>query len=236
MLGIKNLQENSPVGSLWRQFSLDPAHLHKWRRWMVRDNLLLRHRHTHRPARAELSLGLDAGILFLRSGPLCRTTQRDDNGARCGGSLRCLWSRRCPSIAVNVTFIRTSALSFIVLVLKTQGATLFSFFLLEKMLSRFMSGSIRNLEREYSCTVRLLDDTEYTCTIQVSHLSTAVPFTQQSRDCVWPAGRLFGQEGRDIPQCWRGEDPESNSWKSKTNWKSNLSFQMHFCHPDNSDE
>ncbi|KAA8590119.1 hypothetical protein FQN60_014053 [Etheostoma spectabile] len=40
------------------------------------------------------------------------------------------------------------------------------------MLSRFMSGSIRNLEREYSCTVRLLDDTEYTCTIQVSHLST----------------------------------------------------------------
>ncbi|XP_041853174.1 FERM domain-containing protein 5 isoform X4 [Melanotaenia boesemani] len=35
-----------------------------------------------------------------------------------------------------------------------------------KMLSRFMSGSIRNLEREYNCTVRLLDDTEYTCTIQ----------------------------------------------------------------------
>ncbi|KAL4005814.1 hypothetical protein ACER0C_005527 [Sarotherodon galilaeus] len=34
------------------------------------------------------------------------------------------------------------------------------------MLSRFMSGSVRNLEREYSCTVRLLDDTEYTCTIQ----------------------------------------------------------------------
>lgn len=43
------------------------------------------------------------------------------------------------------------------------------------MLSRFMSGSIRNLEREYSCTVRLLDDTEYTCTIQVSHLSTVYP-------------------------------------------------------------
>ncbi|CAL9697240.1 unnamed protein product [Knipowitschia caucasica] len=34
------------------------------------------------------------------------------------------------------------------------------------MLSRFKSGSIKNLEREYSCTVRLLDDTEYTCTIQ----------------------------------------------------------------------
>ncbi|XP_077452662.1 FERM domain-containing protein 5-like isoform X3 [Stigmatopora argus] len=34
------------------------------------------------------------------------------------------------------------------------------------MLSRFVSGSVRNLEREYSCTVRLLDDSEYTCTIQ----------------------------------------------------------------------
>ncbi|XP_048828445.1 FERM domain-containing protein 5 isoform X1 [Brienomyrus brachyistius] len=34
------------------------------------------------------------------------------------------------------------------------------------MLSRLMSGSIRNLERECNCTVRLLDDTEYTCTIQ----------------------------------------------------------------------
>ncbi|XP_077050558.1 FERM domain-containing protein 5 isoform X2 [Siphateles boraxobius] len=34
------------------------------------------------------------------------------------------------------------------------------------MLSRLMSGSVRNLEREYMCTVRLLDDTEYTCTIQ----------------------------------------------------------------------
>lgn len=30
-----------------------------------------------------------------------------------------------------------------------------------------MSGSSRNLEREYNCTVRLLDDSEYTCTIQV---------------------------------------------------------------------
>ncbi|XP_061781219.1 FERM domain-containing protein 5 isoform X2 [Nerophis lumbriciformis] len=34
------------------------------------------------------------------------------------------------------------------------------------MLSRLVSGSIRNLEREYSCTVRLLDDSEYTCTVQ----------------------------------------------------------------------
>ncbi|XP_075752901.1 FERM domain-containing protein 5 isoform X2 [Pelodiscus sinensis] len=34
------------------------------------------------------------------------------------------------------------------------------------MLSRWMSGSSRSLEREHSCTVRLLDDSEYTCTIQ----------------------------------------------------------------------
>ncbi|XP_058606615.1 FERM domain-containing protein 5 isoform X2 [Onychostoma macrolepis] len=34
------------------------------------------------------------------------------------------------------------------------------------MLSRLMSGSVRNLEREFMCTVRLLDDTEYTCSIQ----------------------------------------------------------------------
>ncbi|KAL6035792.1 hypothetical protein STEG23_005189 [Scotinomys teguina] len=40
------------------------------------------------------------------------------------------------------------------------------------MLSRLMSGSSRSLEREYSCTVRLLDDSEYTCTIQVSGKAT----------------------------------------------------------------
>ncbi|XP_037766050.1 FERM domain-containing protein 5 isoform X2 [Chelonia mydas] len=34
------------------------------------------------------------------------------------------------------------------------------------MLSRWMSGSSRSLEREYGCTVRLLDDSEYTCTLQ----------------------------------------------------------------------
>ncbi|KAM6119153.1 FERM domain-containing protein 5 isoform 1-T1 [Pterocles gutturalis] len=34
------------------------------------------------------------------------------------------------------------------------------------MLSRWMSGSSRTLDREYNCTVRLLDDSEYTCTIQ----------------------------------------------------------------------
>lgn len=59
-----------------------------------------------------------------------------------------------------------------------------------KMLSRLMSGSSRSLEREYSCTVRLLDDSEYTCTIQVS----AAPL--RSRDPLvprvwptWPARR-----------------------------------------------
>ncbi|KAK5873735.1 hypothetical protein PBY51_018747 [Eleginops maclovinus] len=39
---------------------------------------------------------------------------------------------------------------------------------IEKMLSRLMSSSIRSLDRECNCTVRLLDDSEYTCTIQVS--------------------------------------------------------------------
>lgn len=43
------------------------------------------------------------------------------------------------------------------------------------MLSRLMSGSSRSLEREYSCTVRLLDDSEYTCTIQVSAAPPACP-------------------------------------------------------------
>lgn len=69
-----------------------------------------------------------------------------------------------------------------------------------------MSGSIRNLEREYSCTVRLLDDTEYTCTIQVSHLSTAVPLSPaEPRSCLtrWLVC-LDGREGgARIPRCWR---------------------------------
>ncbi|XP_017334112.1 FERM domain-containing protein 5 [Ictalurus punctatus] len=34
------------------------------------------------------------------------------------------------------------------------------------MLSRVLSGSVRSLDREFNCTVRLLDDTEYTCTVQ----------------------------------------------------------------------
>ncbi|TSL68230.1 FERM domain-containing protein 5 [Bagarius yarrelli] len=34
------------------------------------------------------------------------------------------------------------------------------------MLSRVLSGSLRSLDREFNCTVRLLDDTEYTCTVQ----------------------------------------------------------------------
>lgn len=43
----------------------------------------------------------------------------------------------------------------------------------EKMLSRLMSSSIRSLDRECNCTVRLLDDSEYTCTIQVSAAAAA---------------------------------------------------------------
>lgn len=39
---------------------------------------------------------------------------------------------------------------------------------LANMLSRLMSGSDRSLDREFNCTVRLLDDSEYTCTVQVS--------------------------------------------------------------------
>ncbi|AWP01828.1 putative early nodulin-75-like [Scophthalmus maximus] len=45
------------------------------------------------------------------------------------------------------------------------------------MLSRLMSSSIRSLDRECDCTVRLLDDSEYTCTIQVSVVS---PWTSMS--------------------------------------------------------
>lgn len=50
------------------------------------------------------------------------------------------------------------------------------------MLSRLMSGSSRSLEREYSCTVRLLDDSEYTCTIQVS----AAPRRPARRSPLFP--------------------------------------------------
>lgn len=75
------------------------------------------------------------------------------------------------------------------------------------MLSRFMSGSIRNLEQEYSCTVRLLDDTEYTCTIQVSHLSILT--TGSISDCVRP-GRLRRLESTNTSHSRRGQiiDPE----------------------------
>ena len=51
------------------------------------------------------------------------------------------------------------------------------------MLSRLMSGSIRNLEREYNCTVRLLDDSEYTCTIQVSY--TNINLTYFDALCIF---------------------------------------------------
>ncbi|KAL1256723.1 hypothetical protein QQF64_012268 [Cirrhinus molitorella] len=60
----------------------------------------------------------------------------------------------------------------------------------EKMLSRLMSGSVRNLEREFMCTVRLLDDTEYTCTIQVSFTSgTCAAEKQPSADLLLQAPR-----------------------------------------------
>ncbi|KAM5235880.1 FERM domain-containing protein 5 isoform 2-T2 [Ctenodactylus gundi] len=64
------------------------------------------------------------------------------------------------------------------------------------MLSRLMSGSSRSLEREYSCTVRLLDDSEYTCTIQhwleftksvVKQLRSQPPFTMCFRVKFYPA-------------------------------------------------
>lgn len=56
------------------------------------------------------------------------------------------------------------------------------------MLSRLMSGSSRSLEREYSCTVRLLDDSEYTCTIQVSRArSRRVPSPRLPRCDPGPA-------------------------------------------------
>ncbi|KAM3869865.1 FERM domain-containing protein 5 isoform 2-T2 [Diretmus argenteus] len=63
------------------------------------------------------------------------------------------------------------------------------------MLSRIMSGSIRNLEREYDCTVRLLDDTEYTCTIQhwleftksiAKQMKSQPPFTMCLRVKFYP--------------------------------------------------
>uniref|UniRef100_A0ACB8E4X4 Uncharacterized protein n=1 Tax=Sphaerodactylus townsendi TaxID=933632 RepID=A0ACB8E4X4_9SAUR len=59
------------------------------------------------------------------------------------------------------------------------------------MLSRLMSGSSRSLERECSCTVRLLDDTEYSCTIQRG-ASTAWLCLQLQRR-TGPAGQLTGR-------------------------------------------
>lgn len=59
------------------------------------------------------------------------------------------------------------------------------------MLSRLMSSSVRSLDRECNCTVRLLDDSEYTCTIQVSHLvtrSTTRAPTASSRNVSVAAG------------------------------------------------
>lgn len=68
------------------------------------------------------------------------------------------------------------------------------------MLSRLMSGSSRSLEREYSCTVRLLDDSEYTCTIQVS----AAP--ARPRDLVLSKSPESGQLGR------------RSGWREREGW------------------
>lgn len=98
---------------------------------MVRDNPPCSVTDAHRPARAELSLALDAGILTFGSphtGPAGGQLNGTNDGACCGGSIRCFWSSKGPAIAVNVTFTWTWPLSFIVPVLKTQGgATLFLF-------------------------------------------------------------------------------------------------------------
>lgn len=67
------------------------------------------------------------------------------------------------------------------------------------MLSRLMSGSSRSLEREYSCTVRLLDDSEYTCTIQVSAASPARR----------PARPLAGSRSPDSAKLAGGRRPGS---------------------------
>ncbi|XP_078138958.1 FERM domain-containing protein 5 isoform X2 [Centroberyx gerrardi] len=63
------------------------------------------------------------------------------------------------------------------------------------MLSRLMSGSIRSLDRECDCTVRLLDDSEYTCTIQhwleftksiAKQMKSQPPFTMCLRVKFYP--------------------------------------------------
>lgn len=72
----------------------------------------------------------------------------------------------------------------------------------EKMLSRLMSGSIRNLERECNCTVRLLDDTEYTCTIQVSRCARTY---QAASVCIWCNKYILLKNGGIV--CWLCADP-----------------------------
>lgn len=63
-----------------------------------------------------------------------------------------------------------------------------------------MSGSSRSLEREYSCTVRLLDDSEYTCTIQVSAALPCPrnPFVPR----LWPTWPAAAARGRRRPRCF----------------------------------
>lgn len=122
-IGHKSAEKtpHTPVGSLWRQFSLGPARLLKWQRWMVRDNPRLRHRHT---------TGLSCLWIWMRASldscslarPHRTKTYRDNNGAPLGGWIRGCWSFRGPGIVVNVTFTYTLVLSFIVLVLQTQSS------------------------------------------------------------------------------------------------------------------
>lgn len=147
----------SPVGSLWRQFSLGPARWLKWQRWMVRDNPRLHIRLTTEPKLLWIWMRASLDSAFI-TGPIARQlhgTMVVASAAECVAAGRpgdrgvwSVWARWC--------WVYCSG--------PVDAEQRFS----EKMLSRIMSGSIRNLEREYSCTVRLLDDTEYTCTIQVS--------------------------------------------------------------------
>lgn len=58
-----------------------------------------------------------------------------------------------------------------------------------------MSGSSRNLEREYNCTVRLLDDSEYTCTIQVGSRGRGAGTAGEGRAGI--AALLRGAEPAD---------------------------------------
>ncbi|XP_032405569.1 FERM domain-containing protein 5 [Xiphophorus hellerii] len=115
---------------------------------MVRDNPLLDHRHTPSP---ELPPG-------------------SGSGSGCGHPLDFALNNtdpHCKENLIGTTMVAEYAAAGRVGDRGVRSTQRHSGESVEKMLSRFMSGSLRNLEREYSCTVRLLDDTEYTCTIQL---------------------------------------------------------------------